>query len=69
MGRIFRQDGTNQLPEELLTSLTIQDGTPLLAVTSKQPTLLVLLRHSGCLFCRRPWRRWRKSGQPSRLAG
>lgn len=52
MDTITRQENQLTLPEELLRGLATQEGRSLLDVTSAGPTLLVLLRHSGCLFCR-----------------
>ncbi|MCC5876557.1 MAG: AhpC/TSA family protein [Candidatus Sumerlaeia bacterium] len=47
-----RQDMQTELPSDLLGSFRNQHGTPLISLTKAQPVMLVLLRHSGCLFCR-----------------
>jgi hypothetical protein len=38
--------------ETALAEATTQSGTSLAAVSRSSPVLLVLLRHSGCIFCR-----------------
>ncbi|RPI77828.1 MAG: AhpC/TSA family protein [Planctomycetaceae bacterium] len=37
---------------ELLDEFTDQNGVSLLALSRRQPVLVVFLRHSGCTFCR-----------------
>lgn len=52
MGQNNGHAGAGDLPAELLERLETQQGESLLSLASGRPLLLVLLRHSGCLFCR-----------------
>lgn len=42
----------NVIPGEILEMFENQHGTPLCSLTESGVVLLVMLRHSGCLFCR-----------------
>ena len=49
-----REDGAGSLPDEatLLVEAQTTSGESLAELSNRQPVLLVLLRHSGCTFCR-----------------
>lgn len=49
-----REDGAGSLPDEatLLEEAETTSGGSLAELSNRQPVLLVLLRHSGCTFCR-----------------
>ena len=49
-----REDGAGSLPDEatLLEEAQTTSGGSLAELSNRQPVLLVLLRHSGCTFCR-----------------
>jgi len=52
MGHKSENKATSELSTGLLGSFRSQHGTTLRELAQNQPALLVLLRHSGCLFCR-----------------
>jgi len=45
-------DGDPVSPDAAIVEATTQTGRSLAAISRESPVLLVLLRHSGCIFCR-----------------